>query len=151
MYVLLASVRWCGWSAKAFSANQDSDFGHIMYLCRVGVWEAAKWVAKIRDKTCTRCSSAVILQTNMSGGHFGEGGRFGQCEEAAYEYAFLMKVLGKSWTKMCSFWILMMAGWSSAVLLMTERLAGKCAPAEALNKPNAPGNSCWYVQEINMN
>ncbi|XP_009761516.1 uncharacterized protein [Nicotiana sylvestris] len=63
---------------------------------RVGVWEAAKWVAKIRDKTCTRCSSAVILQTNMSGGHFGEGGRFGQCEEAAYEYAFLMKVLGKS-------------------------------------------------------
>ncbi|XP_059317125.1 uncharacterized protein LOC132067806 isoform X2 [Lycium ferocissimum] len=63
---------------------------------RVGVWEAAKWVAKIRDKTCTRCSSSVILQTNMSGGHFGEGGRFGQCEEAAHEYAFLMKVLGKS-------------------------------------------------------
>ncbi|PHT67577.1 hypothetical protein T459_27064 [Capsicum annuum] len=63
---------------------------------RVGVWEAAKWVAKIRDKTCTQCSSSVILQTNMSGGHFGEGGRFGQCEEAAYEYAFLMKVLGES-------------------------------------------------------
>lgn len=63
---------------------------------RVGVWEAAKWVAKIRDKTCTRCSSSVILQTNMSGGHFGEGGRFGQCEEAAHEYAFLMKVLGES-------------------------------------------------------
>ncbi|MCD7467948.1 hypothetical protein HAX54_005659 [Datura stramonium] len=63
---------------------------------RVGVWEAAKWVAKIRDKTCTRCSSSVILQTNMNGGHFGEGGRFGQCEEAAHEYAFLMKVLGES-------------------------------------------------------
>lgn len=32
----------------------------------------------------------------MSGGHFGEGGRFGQCEESAYEYAFLMKAMGLS-------------------------------------------------------
>ncbi|CAA0825569.1 Prolyl oligopeptidase family protein [Striga hermonthica] len=39
---------------------------------RVGIWEAAKWVAKIRDTTCSRCSSAVILQTNLNGGHFGE-------------------------------------------------------------------------------
>jgi protease II len=30
----------------------------------------------------------------MTGGHFGEGGRYGQCEETAYDYAFLMKVLG---------------------------------------------------------
>ncbi|XAR65321.1 Oligopeptidase B [Bertholletia excelsa] len=63
---------------------------------RVGVWEAAKWVARLRDITCSNCSRAVILKTNMSGGHFGEGGRFGQCEETAYEYAFLMKVMGIS-------------------------------------------------------
>ncbi|GMP93704.1 hypothetical protein CsSME_00043425 [Camellia sinensis var. sinensis] len=61
---------------------------------RVGVWEAAKWVAKVRDITCSCCSRSVILKTNMSGGHFGEGGRFGQCEETTYEYAFLMKVMG---------------------------------------------------------
>ncbi|XP_052198728.1 uncharacterized protein LOC127805924 isoform X1 [Diospyros lotus] len=61
---------------------------------RVGVWEAAKWVAKVRDITCSACASSVILKTNMSGGHFGEGGRFGLCEEAAYEYAFLMKAVG---------------------------------------------------------
>lgn len=61
---------------------------------RVGVWEAAKWVAKVRDITCSSCSRSVILKTNMSGGHFGEGGRFGQCEETTYEYAFLMKVMG---------------------------------------------------------
>ncbi|XP_057961397.1 uncharacterized protein LOC131153242 [Malania oleifera] len=61
---------------------------------RVGVWEAAKWVAKVRDSTCPDCSRSVILKTNMIGGHFGEGGRFGQCEETAYEYAFLMKVMG---------------------------------------------------------
>lgn len=61
---------------------------------RVGVWEAAKWVAKIRDNTCRSCSRAVILKTDMNGGHFGEGGRFGQSEEKAYEFSFLMKAMG---------------------------------------------------------
>ncbi|GLT27536.1 hypothetical protein SLA2020_025230 [Shorea laevis] len=61
---------------------------------RVGVWEAAKWVAKVRDSTCSRCSRSVILKTNMSGGHFGEGGRYIQCEETAHDYAFLVKVMG---------------------------------------------------------
>ncbi|KAL5759311.1 hypothetical protein ACOSQ2_018149 [Xanthoceras sorbifolium] len=59
---------------------------------RVGVWEAAKWVAKVRDNTCSSCSLSVILKTNMTGGHFGEGGRYSQCEETAYDYSFLMKV-----------------------------------------------------------
>ncbi|KAJ9563364.1 hypothetical protein OSB04_008524 [Centaurea solstitialis] len=62
---------------------------------RVGVWEAAKYVARIRETTCSKCSHSVILKTNMSGGHFGEGGRSGQCEELAYEYAFLMKVMDR--------------------------------------------------------
>ncbi|KZV38336.1 Oligopeptidase B [Dorcoceras hygrometricum] len=61
---------------------------------RVGVWEAAKWVAKIRDKACSCCSSSVILQTNMTGGHFSDGGHFSHCLETAYEYAFLLKVTG---------------------------------------------------------
>ncbi|KAL1569852.1 dipeptidyl aminopeptidase BI [Salvia divinorum] len=58
---------------------------------RVGVWEAAKWVAKVRDTTCPSCSSAVILQTSMDEGHFGGGGRFASCREKAYDYAFLIK------------------------------------------------------------
>ncbi|XP_048228684.1 protease 2 isoform X3 [Ricinus communis] len=62
---------------------------------RVGIWEAAKWVAKIRDSTCFSCSSSVILKTNMAGGHFGEGGYYSQCEETAYDYAFLMKIIGQ--------------------------------------------------------
>nr|XP_011462973.1 PREDICTED: prolyl endopeptidase-like isoform X1 [Fragaria vesca subsp. vesca] len=61
---------------------------------RVGFWEAAKWVAKIRDSTCPHCSSSVILKTNMGGGHFGEGGRYAQSEETAYDYAFLIKAMG---------------------------------------------------------
>lgn len=66
----------------------------LIFIVRVGVWEAAKWVAKVRDSTCFECSRAVILKANMTGGHFGEGGRYVQCEEMAYDYAFLMKVLG---------------------------------------------------------
>ena len=65
-----------------------------MFFLRVGVWEAAKWVAKVRETTCSTCSSSVILKTNMNGGHFGEGGRFGQCQETAYDYAFLLKAMG---------------------------------------------------------
>ncbi|KAJ8774541.1 hypothetical protein K2173_016987 [Erythroxylum novogranatense] len=61
---------------------------------RVGVWEPAKWVARIRDCTCHDCSLSVIMKTNMSGGHFGEGGSYSYCKEAAYDYAFLIKTLG---------------------------------------------------------
>ncbi|URE22102.1 BSD [Musa troglodytarum] len=61
---------------------------------RVGVWEAAKWVAQVREKTCPTCSQSVILKTNMSGGHFGEGGRYIHCEDVAFEYAFLIKAMG---------------------------------------------------------
>ncbi|XP_027362765.1 uncharacterized protein LOC113870370 [Abrus precatorius] len=61
---------------------------------RVGVWEGAKWVAKVRDSTCPHCSCTVIMKTSMIGGHFGEGGRYAQCDETAYEYAFLMKAFG---------------------------------------------------------
>ncbi|CAI9278697.1 unnamed protein product [Lactuca saligna] len=62
---------------------------------RVGVWEGVKYVSRVRERTCANCSRLVILKTNMSGGHFGEGGRFGHCEEMAYDYAFLMKVMGQ--------------------------------------------------------
>ncbi|WOK92034.1 hypothetical protein Cni_G00725 [Canna indica] len=61
---------------------------------RVGVWEAAKWVARVRDKTCPTCSQSVILKTNMISGHFGEGGRYIHCEDTAFEYAFLIKSMG---------------------------------------------------------
>eukprot|EP00268_Persea_americana_P052159 TRINITY_DN5833_c0_g1_i1.p1 TRINITY_DN5833_c0_g1~~TRINITY_DN5833_c0_g1_i1.p1 ORF type:complete len:421 (+),score=74.18 TRINITY_DN5833_c0_g1_i1:1235-2497(+) len=63
------------------------------YDSRVGVWEASKWVARVRENACPSCSHSVILKANMSGGHFGEGGRFGQYEEAAFEYAFLIKAI----------------------------------------------------------
>lgn len=51
-------------------------------------------MAKVRGSTCPRCSCSVILKTNMTGGHFGEGGRYAQSEETAYDYAFLFKAMG---------------------------------------------------------
>ncbi|XP_010521477.1 PREDICTED: uncharacterized protein LOC104800376 isoform X1 [Tarenaya hassleriana] len=60
---------------------------------RVGAWEGGKWVGKIRERACGRCSRAVLLRTNMRGGHFGEGGRFAHCHETAFDYAFLIKAM----------------------------------------------------------
>ncbi|KAI4373336.1 hypothetical protein MLD38_011470 [Melastoma candidum] len=60
---------------------------------RVGVWEAAKWVAKVRDFRCSNCCRSVILRTDMNAGHLKEDSRTKQLEETAFEYAFLLKVV----------------------------------------------------------
>lgn len=59
---------------------------------RVPYWEAAKWVAKLRDYKTN--DALLLLKTEMESGHFGLSGRYNALREVALEYAFLMRVLG---------------------------------------------------------
>lgn len=59
---------------------------------RVQYWEPAKWAALLRaTKTDT---NRLILKTNMGAGHGGASGRYDYLKEIAFEYAFILDVLG---------------------------------------------------------
>jgi oligopeptidase B len=59
---------------------------------RVGYWEPAKWVAKLRaTKTDGR---PLLLRVNMGAGHGGASGRYDNLREQALRYAFVLHALG---------------------------------------------------------
>jgi oligopeptidase B len=59
---------------------------------RVGYWEPAKWVAKLRTmKTDTR---PLLLRVNMGAGHSGASGRYDTLREVAEKYAFVLRTAG---------------------------------------------------------
>jgi oligopeptidase B len=59
---------------------------------RVGYWEPAKWVAKLRDLKTN--NATLLLKTNMGAGHGGRSGRYGRLEDRALQYAFIIDHLG---------------------------------------------------------
>ncbi|MBD3181526.1 prolyl oligopeptidase family serine peptidase [Candidatus Poribacteria bacterium] len=59
---------------------------------RVQYWEPAKWTAKLRATKTD--DNLLILKTNMGAGHGGASGRYDYLKEIAFEYAFMMYVLG---------------------------------------------------------
>jgi oligopeptidase B len=55
---------------------------------QVQYYEAAKWVARLRDLKTDR--NAVLLHINMDAGHGGQSGRFEHLREVAREYGFVI-------------------------------------------------------------
>ncbi|MEM1230655.1 MAG: prolyl oligopeptidase family serine peptidase, partial [Pseudomonadota bacterium] len=59
---------------------------------RVTYWEPAKYVARLR--TLKTNDAQLLLKINMGAGHGGKSGRFESLQEAADEYAFLLRAFG---------------------------------------------------------
>lgn len=59
---------------------------------RVGYWEPAKWVARLREMSTS--DGLVLLNTNMTAGHGGSSGRFQKLDDLAFDYAFALAVAG---------------------------------------------------------
>ncbi len=59
---------------------------------QVQYFEPAKWVAKLRATKTDK--NLLILKTNMEAGHGGASGRFRRLKETAYEYAFVLDLVG---------------------------------------------------------
>lgn len=55
---------------------------------RVGYWEAAKWVAKLRANKTD--NNLLVLKTDMDAGHAGKSGRYKVLEEVAKIYSFIV-------------------------------------------------------------
>ena len=58
---------------------------------RVGYWEPAKWVAKLR---AANPDNRVILKTELGAGHGGPSGRYDAWKDEAFVYAFVLDALG---------------------------------------------------------
>lgn len=63
---------------------------------RVQYWEAAKWVAKLREHSTS--DNPILLKTNMGAGHGGSSGRYDKFKEIAFDYAFALKAAKSSRT-----------------------------------------------------
>lgn len=73
------------------------DYPHMLVTAglndpRVGYWEPAKWVARLRATKTD--GNMLLLKTEMGAGHAGTSGRYDRLRERAFEYAFLLKALG---------------------------------------------------------
>lgn len=58
---------------------------------RVGFWEPAKWVAKLR---AANPDNRVLLKMELGAGHGGPSGRYDAWRDEAFVYAFILDALG---------------------------------------------------------
>lgn len=55
---------------------------------RVGVWEPAKWVARLRDRATS--GGPFLLRTHLDSGHGGASGRYAALRDMAWEFAWVL-------------------------------------------------------------
>ncbi|KAF1033688.1 MAG: Protease 2 [Pseudomonas sp.] len=77
---------------------QAKDYPALLVIAgyndsRVQYWEAAKWVAKLRDTKTD--NNLLLLKTELGAGHGGMSGRYQGLRDVALEYAFVFKALGR--------------------------------------------------------
>lgn len=78
---------------------RSAAYGNVLALAgfhdtRVGYWEAAKWMARMRERATG--AGERLLWVSMHVGHAGPSGRFEALRDLALEYAFLIERLGVS-------------------------------------------------------
>merc|ERR1711862_655593 len=68
---------------------------------RVGYYEGAKWVAKMRAQVAAAKAAGggfqeplIVMETNMAAGHAGASGRFDRLREVSRDVAFLATEFG---------------------------------------------------------
>jgi oligopeptidase B len=84
-------------SYSPYDNIKHQNYPHLMVTAsitdpRVGYWEPAKWVAKLRDKKTD--NHLIVLKTNMSAGHSGASSRTDHIAEHADDIVFILYVFG---------------------------------------------------------
>jgi oligopeptidase B len=82
-------------SYSPYDNIKAQNYPHLFVTCaiadpRVGYWEAAKWVARI--KATQTGNNLVLLKTNLNAGHTGASGRFDYLKEIADDLVFILKI-----------------------------------------------------------
>jgi oligopeptidase B len=80
-------------SYSPYDNVEEKAYPHIYVTAglndpRVGYFEPAKWVARLRQRKTD--DNTLVLKTNMGAGHFGASGRFNQLREEAECFAFIL-------------------------------------------------------------
>lgn len=84
-------------SYSPYDNVEPKDYPNILIIAglndtRVMYWEAAKWTAKLR--LLKTDNNLLLLKTNMGTGHLGASGRYDYLKDIAFEYAFILDLLG---------------------------------------------------------
>ncbi|WP_462253771.1 prolyl oligopeptidase family serine peptidase [Ekhidna sp.] len=82
-------------SYSPYENIESKDYPNMLFLTaindsRVGYWEPAKMVAKLREMKTD--DNEVLLRTDFSSGHGGASGRYASLAETAFKYSLILEM-----------------------------------------------------------